>query len=187
MTASAHRGKAEKKNREGAMLRAALVVFADAGLRDGRIEDIAAMAGVSKGAVYLSFPSKAALFRVAVRFAIASLSEGRAEMERELVRIMVHDGVHFPDLAECCSRELIVPRLEAVRALGSLAALSETSPYVRFPQLALAPGSFALVWNALFGKIDPLNEEEFEESFRHFLPVSLPLDAIVDQGAADGA
>jgi AcrR family transcriptional regulator len=45
------------------ILDAALVVFTDKGFEAARVDDIAARAGVSKGAVYLYFDSKEALLR----------------------------------------------------------------------------------------------------------------------------
>jgi len=44
-----------------------------------------------------------------------------------------------------------------------------------------------LIWNALFGKIDPLDEQELGDIFRDCLPANLPLHAMADQGAVDGA
>lgn len=169
------------------LLRAALTVFAEMGLRDGRIEDIAALAGMSKGAVYLHFPSKAALFQAAVRFAITAQANGRADLKRALVRIMIRDGLRFPDLAECYHRTILAPKLAAVRDLAATAVLTDPAaePLARVPQLVLVPGCFAIVWNALFGEIDPLDEGEFEECFRHLLPAGAVL-AAATEGAADG-
>jgi len=45
------------------ILDAALSVFAEHGIDAAKLEDIAARAGVSKGTIYLYFPSKEELFR----------------------------------------------------------------------------------------------------------------------------
>jgi AcrR family transcriptional regulator len=49
------------------ILEAALEVFAERGLSDARLEDIAKRAGVSKGTIYLYFPNKEALFCEMIR------------------------------------------------------------------------------------------------------------------------
>jgi len=60
------------------ILEAALEVFAERGLSDARLEDIAKRAGVSKGTIYLYFPNKEELFREVVRTSVISYIE-RAE------------------------------------------------------------------------------------------------------------
>lgn len=56
-----------KEERPGDICRAALEVFAEKGFAGARIDDIAARAGLSKGAVYLYFPTKEDIFRAVVR------------------------------------------------------------------------------------------------------------------------
>lgn len=58
------------------VLDAALAVFTERGFAGARMEDIAARAGLSKGAVYLYFPSKQALFEALIRRAVQPLTEG---------------------------------------------------------------------------------------------------------------
>lgn len=53
------------------ILAAALEVFAERGFAAARVEEVARRAGVSKGAVYLYFETKEALFRAVVTQAIA--------------------------------------------------------------------------------------------------------------------
>ncbi len=68
------------------ILDAALAVFGESGFARAKIEDVARLAGVSKGTVYLYYDSKEALFREMVRAKIvATLAEGEA-----LVR--THEG-----------------------------------------------------------------------------------------------
>jgi AcrR family transcriptional regulator len=59
---------------------AALTVFGDRGLACARLEDIAKLAGLSKGTIYLYFPNKEELFREVVRHTIVAQIE-RAERE----------------------------------------------------------------------------------------------------------
>jgi AcrR family transcriptional regulator len=58
------------------ILEAALAVFAEQGLAGARVEDIAAQAGVSKGTLYLYFPSKDEVFREALRLKTRRILEG---------------------------------------------------------------------------------------------------------------
>ena len=55
------------------ILDAALSVFAEHGIAEARLEEIAARAGVSKGTIYLYFPSKEELFREVVRQKVGPL------------------------------------------------------------------------------------------------------------------
>ncbi len=57
------------------ILDAALSVFAEHGIAEARLEEIAARAGVSKGTIYLYFPSKEELFREVVRQRVGPLIE----------------------------------------------------------------------------------------------------------------
>lgn len=58
-------------DRPGEILAAALEVFATYGFQAARLEEVAKRAGVSKGALYLYFETKADLFRAVVRDAIS--------------------------------------------------------------------------------------------------------------------
>jgi AcrR family transcriptional regulator len=66
------------------ILDAAFAVFAERGLAQARLEDIARRAGLSKGTIYLYFPNKEELFREVVRSTvIAQIERGEAVLERE--------------------------------------------------------------------------------------------------------
>jgi AcrR family transcriptional regulator len=58
------------------ILEAALEVFAEQGLAGARVEDIAGRAGISKGTLYLYFPSKDEVFREALRMKTRRVLEG---------------------------------------------------------------------------------------------------------------
>lgn len=69
----------------GALIRAARAAFAEHGIVRARIEDITQACGLSKGAFYLHFPSKEALFREVVSALMrrmADATEGRMEAMR---------------------------------------------------------------------------------------------------------
>jgi len=60
-----------KDARPGEIVAAALEVFAEKGFAAARLDDIAARAGVSKGALYLYFETKQDLFEAVVRDAVS--------------------------------------------------------------------------------------------------------------------
>ena len=55
------------EEREAQIIEAAFTAFAADGLDETRLEDIARIAGVAKGTIYLYFPNKEALFREMIR------------------------------------------------------------------------------------------------------------------------
>jgi len=65
------RWERRKDARPAEIIAAALQLFADRGYAATRLEDVATVAGVSKGTVYLYFESKERLFEAVVREAIA--------------------------------------------------------------------------------------------------------------------
>lgn len=115
------------------ILEAALEVFAERGLSDARLEDIAKRAGVSKGTIYLYFPNKEELFREVVRTSVISYIEqaeadltNQADAEQALRewmtgywawlrtpvfpamhRLVNSEMHHFPDLAAFYAKEVI--------------------------------------------------------------------------------
>lgn len=69
-TQRAKRWERRKEARPAEIVAAALQLFADRGFAATRLEDVATIAGVSKGTVYLYFESKEQLFEAVVREAI---------------------------------------------------------------------------------------------------------------------
>jgi AcrR family transcriptional regulator len=61
------RFRRRKDARPGEVIDAALACFAERGFAATKLDDIAAKAGVSKGTVYLYFPSKEELFKAVIR------------------------------------------------------------------------------------------------------------------------
>jgi AcrR family transcriptional regulator len=60
-----------KDARPGEIIAAALASFAERGYAATKLEDVAAAAGISKGTIYLYFPTKDALFRAMVRHVVS--------------------------------------------------------------------------------------------------------------------
>jgi AcrR family transcriptional regulator len=120
------------EERPGQILNAAVTVFTDRGIAAAKLEEIAALAGVSKGTIYLYFPSKEELFREAVRQKVvpflaradavdaaesataalrAFLEHHWRYMDREdaegWVRLALLELHKFPDLAQFYRTEVI--------------------------------------------------------------------------------
>src|SRR3954449_9498234 len=115
-----------KEARPGELLDAALDLFVEKGFAATRSEEVAAHAGVSKGTLFLYFPSKEELFKAVVRENIsgrfteweqefASFEGSAAEMVRYcmrvwwerigttrvsgIVKLIMSEARNFPDIA----------------------------------------------------------------------------------------
>ena len=75
---SSPRWQRRPEARPDEILDAAFAVFGETGFARAKIDDVARLAGVSKGTVYLYFDSKESLFREMVRAkVVAPLAEAR--------------------------------------------------------------------------------------------------------------
>ena len=125
------------------ILDAALAVFAERGLAEARLDDIAKRAGLSKGTIYLYFPNKEELFREVIRTSvIAFIESAEAFVETEQnpvaqlegwmtgywgwLRSPVFPVMHrlinselrsFPDLASFYAKEVIERAQRLVRSM----------------------------------------------------------------------
>jgi AcrR family transcriptional regulator len=108
------------------LVAAALREFSAVGIHRARIEDITARAGVSKGAFYLHYPSKEALFEevlLGFQDRMERLSTARlADME---AFIATHGALTAPDLSLLTPRGQTFAALEAVHDRRALEALWE--------------------------------------------------------------
>ena len=125
-----------KETRPQELLQAALELFVEKGFAATRAEEVAHQAGVSKGTLYLYYPSKEELFKAVVRHNVVSLiAEGQNMVDQfegtsaELLVCLMQTwwdrvgntqaaGIHkivlsevrnFPGLAQFYSDEVIVP------------------------------------------------------------------------------
>jgi len=133
-----------KEARPAEIVAAALDVFAEKGFAAARLDDIAAAAGVSKGALYLYFETKQDLFRAVVRHAISPNLEqieaavAAADIPFAMVlrgfysrmlamltttrvgavaKMVIGESRNFPDLAQVWHDELVS------RALGVMTSV----------------------------------------------------------------
>jgi AcrR family transcriptional regulator len=129
------RWQRRKSARPAEIVAAALEVFVERGFAATRLEEVARRAGVTKGTVYLYFPSKEALFKAVVRETIVPvIAQGEAlaqsftgsarELVERLVReywrlvgetalagipkLMIAEAANFPELARFYYEEVAV-------------------------------------------------------------------------------
>ena len=178
-----------RTERREAILAAALEEFSARGFAATRLDDVARRAGVAKGTIYLYFRDKESLFQELVRTMLSPLVGAieaapkadipvRAVAEafvdlfvreiygtrrKDVIRLIITEGTRFPKLAEFYYREVIARVLPAMRALLTRAVERgelRHDALARFPQLLVAPGLVAIVWNGLFGRFAPLDVRE---------------------------
>ncbi len=133
-----------KQARPGELLDAALDLFVEKGYAATRVEEVAARAGVSKGTLFLYFPSKEALFKAVVRESIAGrISEWNEEFERfegstadmlrycmttwwervgatrasGVTKLMLGEAQNFPEVAAYYRDEVVTPGLALIRRI----------------------------------------------------------------------
>jgi AcrR family transcriptional regulator len=142
--ASGARRERRKEARPGELLDAALDLFVEKGFAATRVEEVAARAGVSKGTLFLYFPSKEELFKAVVRESIAGrFVEWNSEFESfqgstsdmlgycmnswwervgatracGLTKLMVSEANNFPELAAFYQHEVIQPGHALIRRI----------------------------------------------------------------------
>ena len=133
-----------KEARPGELLDAALHLFVEKGFAATRAEEVAARAGVSKGTLFLYFPSKEELFKAVVRENISGrlpewnqefqTYEGTtADMLRDcmnawwqrvgatrasgITKLIIGEARNFPDIAAFYQQEVIVPGQALIRRI----------------------------------------------------------------------
>ena len=171
--------------RRAQILDAAIGVFTSKGFAQARIEDVAAVAGVAKGTIYLHFRDKQDLFEQLLREAalpvlgqvgdLAAMPDlstrdilrGVAEVfhrevlgtrSREVLRLIMAEGPRFPELARFHHREVVSRGLAMLRRIleRGVARGEVDASLARHPQLFVAPMIMAVVWDGLFSSFDPL-------------------------------
>ncbi|WP_042423713.1 TetR/AcrR family transcriptional regulator [Comamonas granuli] len=141
---SSSKRERRKEARPGELLDAALDLFVEKGYAATRVEEVAARAGVSKGTLFLYFPSKEELFKAVVRENIVGrFAEWRDELQHfegstadmlrygfrtwwasigstrasGITKLIMSEACNFPDLALFYQQEVIVPGQQLIRSL----------------------------------------------------------------------
>jgi AcrR family transcriptional regulator len=192
-------GRRDPEARRQAILEAAIGVFVTQGFAAAKLDDVAAQAGVAKGTIYLHFKDKQDLFEQMVQATVSPVIERlealanipdlsadvvlrslfelfRTEVlgtaRKDLLRLVMTEGPRFPAIAEFYHREVVSRGvklmggvLRRARERGELAG----GGLAAYPQLVVAPLILAVVWDGLFGAIEPLDVEGLFDVHRRLL------------------
>jgi hypothetical protein len=89
-----------------------------------------------------------------------------------LIRLIIADGPRFPRIAEFYYRNVIARILPLITKVAERAVERgelSSDAYARYPQLVAAPLLLAVIWDALFAAIKPLNVTDFLGAHRQAL------------------
>ncbi len=165
-----------KEARPGELLEAALDLFVEKGFAATRVDEVAARAGVSKGTLFLYFPSKEELFKAVVRHNIAGrFEEWREELEHfegtttellsycyrvwwerigstkasGITKLMFSEAQNFPEIMLFYQQEVILPGQELLRRIlerGMARGEFRPVPVDYMVHVVLAPMIFLMMW-----------------------------------------
>lgn len=140
----APRWERRKESRPAELLAAALGMFVDKGYAATRLDDVAGRAGVSKGTLYLYYPSKEELFKAVVRETIVpKIDAYRREVETSaapterlltnffhawwqhfgvtelagIIKLVVAEAGNFPEVARFFQEEVVAPNDDLLRTI----------------------------------------------------------------------
>jgi AcrR family transcriptional regulator len=175
--------KRRKADRPDEIIAAAFEIFAEKGFAAARLDDIAARAGVSKGAVYLYFATKEDIFRAVIEQGVApNLSAVQAHVAAHagnfpdllrgvvavIVRIVTHTPVggvvkmvigesrNFPELARTWHDKLVAPALATMTmAIAAAQARGELRPGDprQYAISLISPMLVGVIWRETFTPI----------------------------------
>ena len=144
LSPTAPRRARRKQARPGELLEAALELFVEKGFAATRAEEVAARAGVSKGTLFIYFPSKEDLFKAVVREnLVRHQTEGAEEIARfegntpalleylmlewwrrygatkasGISKLVMSEASNFPDLARFFQEEVVTPGHAMIRSV----------------------------------------------------------------------
>ena len=178
-----------KADRPDEIVSAALAVFAEKGFAAAKLDEIAARAGVSKGAIYLYFETKEDIFRAVVERAIApnigvvkamaaahpgpfpDLLRGVTTMIGMVIqntplggvlKMVVGEARNFPEIARVWHDQLVSQALGAItEAIRAAQARGEIKPGDprTYALQIIAPLLVAVLWRETFV---PVGAEPFD-------------------------
>ena len=174
-----------KDARPGELLAAALDLFVEKGYAATRVEEVASHAGVSKGTLFLYFPSKEELFKAVVRENIAGrFAEWTLELDTfegstgdllrycytvwwerigntktsGITKLMLSEAHHFPEITQFYQREVMRPGHALIRRILQRGVdRNEFRPLDMdyAVYLVLAPMIFLMLWKHSMGACVP--------------------------------
>jgi TetR/AcrR family transcriptional regulator len=184
-----------KEARPGELLESALDLFVDKGFAATRVEEVALRAGVSKGTLFLYFPTKEELFKAVVRENLVKhQTEGAEVIARfegpsgdllELLmlewwrrygatkasgisKLIMSEANNFPDLARFFQEEVIAPGHAMVRAVlqrGIDRQEFRTMNMNLTVHSVISPLLFVIMWKHSMGPCCPQSEQIEPEAF----------------------
>ncbi|SEA56024.1 TetR/AcrR family transcriptional regulator [Acidovorax soli] len=174
-----------KQARPGELIEAALDLFVEKGFAATRVDEVAARAGVSKGTLFLYFPSKEELFKAVVRENIAGrFAEWTLELDAfegstddllrycyqvwwerigstktsGITKLMLSEAHHFPEITQFYQREVMDPGQALIRRILQRGVdRKEFRPLDMdyAVYLVLAPMIFLMLWKHSMGACVP--------------------------------
>ena len=181
-----------KLERPGEILEAAFEEFAEHGFAATRLEDVARRAGVTKGTVYFYFESKERVFEEMIgHFSRQLESEAdevlaapaRSQRERlsrfiefyyrrfatdrygrEMLRFMIADGKHFPDLVNRHYSDFVAPAIQRIQELvqaGVDDGEFRAAPVAQYAEIVIAPAVLMGLWLLVFAHQKEIDFEAF--------------------------
>ena len=187
--APAQRRARRKEARPGELLEAALALFVEKGFAATRVEEVAAHAGVSKGTLFLYFPSKEDLFKAVVRENLAGrFIEWNAEFDAfegdtaqlvqyamrswwerigmtpasGITKLVLSEAGSFPEIASFYQQEVINPGRNLVRRIlerGVDRGEFRTIDLDHAVYCLIAPMIFLLMWKHSMAPCCPASEQ----------------------------
>jgi AcrR family transcriptional regulator len=177
-----------KADRPDEIVAAAFAIFSEKGFAATRLDDIAARAGVSKGAIYLYFATKEDIFRAVVEQGVApnldalqgmaAQSPAFGDLARAFTRMISHtlattamggivkmviaEAGNFPELARIWYERLVAP---AIGAMSGVIAGAQARGEVRpgdpraYAVGLVSPLLLGVIWRETFG---PLGAPPFD-------------------------
>lgn len=186
------RWERRKDDRPGDLLAAALVEFTERGFAATRLDDVAARAGVSKGTLYLYYPSKEALFQAVIRESLVpmlsdyenSLADSEASPAEQLeaffrdwwryfgstqlaglCKLIVAESSNFPEVARFFQEEVVGPEM---RLLGGIIQRGIERGEFRpvdvecLVQISLSPMVMRAIWQHSIEPVCPVHQVDIE-------------------------
>jgi AcrR family transcriptional regulator len=178
---SAPKRERRKEARPGELLDAALDLFVEKGFSATRADEVAALAGVSKGTLFLYFQSKEDLFKAVVRENIANkfptwqeefttFEGSSADMLRYamtswwerigktrasgITKLVMSEAQNFPEIAEFYQEEVIKPGNAMIRRILERGVQSGEFRELDLEQavhIIVAPMIFLMMWKHSMG------------------------------------
>ncbi|WP_309646717.1 TetR/AcrR family transcriptional regulator [Phenylobacterium sp.] len=181
--------KRRKAERPDEIVAAAFEIFSEKGFAAARLDDIAARAGVSKGAIYLYFATKEDIFRAVIEMGVApnlglmqaniaanahsfpALLRGAIGVISQMVdttpiggvvKMVIGESRNFPELARAWHDSLVGPALAGMSmAIAAAQARGELQPGDprQYALSLISPILVGVIWRETF---TPVGAEPFD-------------------------